>query len=231
MSFTFSSVHSFRTLSTILLSLVLVQSSAAEGMANDMDMGSDVGMDMDDHDHEHDMAGDSRSFCMGSGSTMNHAGFGVSLNNPDRACVTLLFEDWVLDTEAKFICALIGVFVFAMFSEFVGYLHMRIHNTLDEKSLLKPYVLSTLYILQALIGFMLMLITMTFNVELLLAIVFGLGAGYLVSILVVGGTMSKVKQKAQRGRGVLPPVLYFSVILSELISLLPCCNKSSKYHH
>lgn len=159
-----------------------------------MDMGSDVGMDMDDHDHEHDMAGDSRSFCMGSGSTMNHAGFGVSLNNPDRACVTLLFEDWVLDTEAKFICALIGVFVFAMFSEFVGYLHMRIHNTLDEKSLLKPYVLSTLYILQALIGFMLMLITMTFNVELLLAIVFGLGAGYLVSILVVGGKMYTPKR-------------------------------------
>ena len=159
---------------TLLLSVIIFQSALAEGMGNDMgnDIGNDMGNGMgngtvmDDHSghgHDHGAMGESSaSFCTGAGSTMNHVGFGFNLGNPDRSCVTLLFEDWVLDTEGKFVGAMFGVFFFAMLSEFVGYFHMRMHNALnDDKNILKPVILSTLYVVQALIGFTLMLITMT----------------------------------------------------------------------
>jgi len=197
-------------LPTLLLSVIIFQSALAEGMGNDMgnDIGNDMGNGMgngmgndmgngtvmDDHSghgHDHGAMGESSaSFCTGAGSTMNHVGFGFNLGNPDRSCVTLLFEDWVLDTEGKFVGAMFGVFFFAMLSEFVGYFHMRMHNALnDDKNILKPVILSTLYVVQALIGFTLMLITMTFNVELLFAVGLGLGVGYLLNILAVGNKM------------------------------------------
>lgn len=126
-------------------------------------------------------------FCQGTGSTMNRYGFGVSLNNPERGCVILLYEDLVLDTEGKFIGAMLGVLGFALLSEILGYANMRMHNSLgDDKPLSKQIFLSVLYALQGLHGFVLMLIVMTFSVELIFAVLFGLGLGYVLSTHLLG---------------------------------------------
>jgi len=97
-----------------------------------------------------------------------------------RDCVNFLFEDWTLDTESKFIGAMFGTFFFAVLAEAIGYKHSQMYKSLSDDLKWKSTILSMMYGLQALTGFTLMLITMTFSVDLLLAVVAGLAVGHRI---------------------------------------------------
>jgi hypothetical protein len=123
-------------------------------------------------------------------------GFRMSLHG-NQPCLNLLFSTWTLDTRWKFIFATLGVFVFAILVE--GFSKLRffvvhtvkqntgINNRARNRAVLSDrqrWVLRAcipiFHGVQALAGYTLMLISMTFSLELLLAVVLGLTTGYAI---------------------------------------------------
>lgn len=121
-------------------------------------------------------------------------GFKFSLSGDEHPCLNLFFADWTLDTKGKFYAALFGVFALAVIVEAISTFRYRIvrsvkkaHRRASSSSsqsqsqrstqILRLFV-TLLHGLQGLLGYLLMLATMTFSVELLLAVVLGLAVGY-----------------------------------------------------
>ena len=136
-------------------------------------------------------------------------------------CLNLFFAGWTLNTRWKFVGAVVAVFCFAVAVEGLAKVRhgtVRIviqngrtptttHHTTTATSLaasastssqrrllllLLRYCIPPLHGLQALTGYALMLVTMTFSVELLAAVVLGLAVGYAVFFGVTDGDVQHV---------------------------------------
>lgn len=116
-------------------------------------------------------------------SLVLRAGFRFSLNG-NQPCLNLLFPTWTLDTRNKFLVAMFCVFCSAILIEGFSKLRHKVARLSLKKEqgtvmrVLLRWMITVLHGSQALFGYTLMLVTMTFSVELLLAVVCGLGAGY-----------------------------------------------------
>jgi hypothetical protein len=116
-------------------------------------------------------------------------GFRVSLKG-DQPCLNLFFPGWTLDTRGKFAAAMIGIALMGVFVEGVSKLRYRTvkaakrAHVLGDQFRWNPHFLrfsiTLLHGSQALTGYILMLATMTFSIELLLSAVFGLALGYAI---------------------------------------------------
>jgi Ctr copper transporter family len=102
-------------------------------------------------------------------------------------CLSLLLPSWTLDSRGKFLCACGGVVAFAVAVE--GLTKLRYYQQqqqqqqqLQQQRRSSPSLLVMLvpflHGLQALAGYLLMLIAMTYSVELLLSVMIGLALGY-----------------------------------------------------
>lgn len=128
-------------------------------------------------------------FCNGQGGMVMYMdGFRFGLAGGNQPCLNLYFAAWTLDTRGKFIGALFGVFFLAIAVEGVSKLRQWFVLTARRKTRQptnawnKRLVRGTVTLLhgfQAFVGYILMLATMTYSAEFLLAIVFGLGCGYM----------------------------------------------------
>jgi hypothetical protein len=115
----------------------------------------------------------------------------------NQPCLNLLFSSWTLDSRWKFIFATVGVFVFAVLVEGFSKLRFFVVQTVKQSTgssrarhrrpvlserqrLFLRACIPLFHGMQALAGYMLMLISMTFSLELLLAVVFGLTTGYAI---------------------------------------------------
>jgi Ctr copper transporter family len=126
-------------------------------------------------------------------------GFRLSLlssSTDTPSCLNLLFSAWTLNTRFKFIAAAVAVFFFAVAVEALAKLrHVTVQmargsgvtqrrNNASTTSVsgwkrrILRYCIPVLHGLQALTGYTLMLVTMTFSVELLVSVVTGLAVGY-----------------------------------------------------
>mmetsp|Transcript_4205 Transcript_4205/g.8768 ORF Transcript_4205/g.8768 Transcript_4205/m.8768 type:complete len:230 (+) Transcript_4205:65-754(+) len=139
-------------------------------------------------------------FCtsrMGGGMIMYMDGFRRTWNG-NHPCLNLFFPGWTLDSREKFIVALFGVFTMAVTVEGISKFRRRLvlmakhsgsnnNNNRQTRAMsqkISPSLLRVLVTLihggQAVLGYLLMLATMTFSVELFFAVVLGLATGYAV---------------------------------------------------
>lgn len=112
-------------------------------------------------------------------------GFEWSLKG-GHSCINLYFPGWTLDSVGKFLAAMLGVIVLAIATEGISkYRHnlsSRSRKSDATRSELKKISLiqTGLHGLHALTGYVLMLATMTFSIELLLCVITGLVIGYFI---------------------------------------------------
>ena len=101
-----------------------------------------------------------------------------------HSCINLYFPSWTLNTQGKLIGAMVGVLVLSMATEGISKLrhHLSVKSRLVTTSLATKRRLSVLQTflhgVHALTGYVVMLATMTFSLELLLCVIFGLILGY-----------------------------------------------------
>eukprot|EP00978_Attheya_sp_CCMP212_P021438 scaffold62569_cov69-Attheya_sp.AAC.1 len=156
----------------------------------DMDMGMDMGetspagsnmMDMPESPFcggmgmgHHDMTG----MNMGGGMTMYMDGFRSTFaSDSDTPCLNLFFPAWTLDTRGKFVAAMLGVLFLAICVEGISALRLYAHKSMTPGRKRKMLIMG-MHGSQALFGYVLMMATMTFSIEMLLSVCTGLGAGY-----------------------------------------------------
>jgi Ctr copper transporter family len=118
-----------------------------------------------------------------SPTNQSSPGFHLSMRGGHR-CLSLLLPSWTLDSRGKFLCACGGVVAFAVAVE--GLTKLRYYQQQQQQlqqqrrssSSLLVMLVPLLHGLQALAGYLLMLIAMTYSVELLLSVMIGLALGY-----------------------------------------------------
>lgn len=102
----------------------------------------------------------------------------LSSRSSNLMCLNLFFPHWTLDTELKFYAAMAFVIGLGILVEAVGLWKMVYLSRMSMRSQKQKVRLSCIHTLQAFLGYMLMLVTMTYSLELLLCAVFGLSTGY-----------------------------------------------------
>lgn len=110
-------------------------------------------------------------------------GFQSSLFSKAPAdCITFLLSGWKLDHSGKFISAMIFTFTLAVVSEgmAVGQNHVRNYYLVGKSKHQRKSIMTLLYGLQQLVGWILMLISMIFSVELFASVLLGLMLGKLL---------------------------------------------------
>jgi hypothetical protein len=150
--------------------------------------------------HQDDMEDDSSSddsprFCEGMSMTMSMSGFQQGLKG-GADCLTYLFRNWKLDERGKFQGAMVYTFLLAILCEYLSHLQGKLrkstlfivkmnhgisnqHQIKQQRRLqrIRKFIMTLLYGLSQCLGWSLMLISMTFNVELFLCVVLGTVVG------------------------------------------------------
>jgi hypothetical protein len=94
-------------------------------------------------------------------------------------CLVYLFSSWVISTRLALVCACIGTIVIGIFTEFVVRKRRTMLKNIDsgrKKLALSAFV----YGGQLTIGYVLMLIVMTYSGPLVLSVILGLVAGHVI---------------------------------------------------
>jgi len=132
-------------------------------------------------------------------------------------CIILLFAGWTLDNRIKFAFGAIGTFFLAVLCEVLTWVRRSylsdsssVRLFRGRRRLLKA-LKATLFTTQVTLGYFLMLVAMTYQVELFIMVVLGLGAGHTLFNLTapVGEStdaccVEDAKATAQHGGRVAP---------------------------
>jgi uncharacterized protein YcnI len=142
-----------------------------------------VGMDHSSHMSGADAAASgelNNGFCYGSGKVMM-PGFQFS---PMSWCVLYLFQGAVVDTAGSYAGSIIGTFVLAVLVEVLRFGRSRflLHDMKKEKPLQHDLINTTTYMIQVMLAYWIMLLVMTYEAGLFIAIVLGLGSGYFATL-------------------------------------------------
>ena len=136
-----------------------------------MNMKNMDGMDDDGMD---DMGND---FCNGMSMIMAMGGFQFStLKRHKGDCITYFVQEWKLSDKGKFVGAMFYSFLLAIITEALTSVQQRIKRYLQPGKLRKS-IMSILYGIQQLFGYVVMFITMTYSIELFGAVLIGLMMG------------------------------------------------------
>mmetsp|Transcript_10888 Transcript_10888/g.31632 ORF Transcript_10888/g.31632 Transcript_10888/m.31632 type:complete len:212 (+) Transcript_10888:56-691(+) len=122
-------------------------------------------------------------FCNGMPMSMSMGGFQSTLLSKGQAdCITFLFTQFRLDESGKFFGAMLCSFFLAVFCEGIAYcqVHVNSHNRQTESNHVQRIIMALLYGFQQLLGWLLMLISMTFSMELFASVILGVFAGKLL---------------------------------------------------
>jgi len=144
---------------------------------------------MDMHDNHSGNTDSSGTFCSGSGMVMFMDGFRSGLQG-GQPCINLYLTGWTLDNRTKYIAAMTGVFFLAIFVEWIskarqGFIEWarkdarrrRVGGRRSNARAARA-ILVSIHGIQASVGYILMLATMTFATELLVMTILGLSVGY-----------------------------------------------------
>mmetsp|Transcript_20165 Transcript_20165/g.41553 ORF Transcript_20165/g.41553 Transcript_20165/m.41553 type:complete len:189 (+) Transcript_20165:122-688(+) len=120
-------------------------------------------------------------FCRGMSMTMSMGGFQSALFSKGHPadCITFLFTEWKLDRPGKYVGAMIVTFVLAVLNEGIAHWqpHIRNYYLEGKPKHQRKTVMTLIYGSQQLLGWLLMLIAMTFSIELFACVVLGLFFG------------------------------------------------------
>ncbi|EGZ17855.1 hypothetical protein PHYSODRAFT_285994 [Phytophthora sojae] len=135
---------------------------------------------------ESDSSSTSSGFCTGQGSVMFN-GFQSSIHG---SCVMLLFQPWVLNSGLKYAFGFIGCFLIALLNESLVKGREVVRQRLLVARKLRPQdkihkmqcklTLAVLYMIQMTIAYFAMLVVMTYETGLFVALICGFGAGFLL---------------------------------------------------
>jgi hypothetical protein len=120
-------------------------------------------------------------YCYGTGVSMFMEGF-VSISQEKEgstACVNILFKDWTLNTKVKYAFGCIGVFLLGIFIEMLTMIRRRLYKEV-EWSRNRDIAMVIIHSLQVLLSYFIMLIAMTYSVELFCMVCSGLVVGYII---------------------------------------------------
>jgi len=113
-------------------------------------------------------------------------GFRWTLREEGNSCVNLYFASWTLNSKGKVLGAMAGVFLLAVLTEAISKMRHKLSlrardvaTPLSERRRIALFQ-TLLHGLHAFIGYIVMLATMTFSLELLCCVIFGLTTGYFV---------------------------------------------------
>ncbi|KAJ0409921.1 hypothetical protein P43SY_005815 [Pythium insidiosum] len=130
-------------------------------------------------------AGDS-GFCSGVGSVMFN-GFSSTINGQ---CVMLFFHPWVLNTAFKYVCGFLGCMLLSLGNECLVKLREWVRKQLLAARKTRPtdkkhkvackLLLAFLYMVQMTVAYLAMLVVMTYETGLFIALILGFGAGFLL---------------------------------------------------
>lgn len=126
---------------------------------------------------------DAARFCTGEGTVMFN-GFQLTANG---SCVRLFFTSWVLNSGFKYALGFIGIFLIAVFNEFLATFREQFRQRLREippstryAQFGKKGMLVSLYMLQMTIAYFAMLVVMIYETGLFIALILGFSTGFLL---------------------------------------------------
>lgn len=103
-----------------------------------------------------------------------------------QPCINLYFPGWTLNTTTKFVAAMIGVIILAIFTEAISKFRHNLSrqakiSTVSKAGARKFRLTQTgLHGIHALTGYSLMLAAMTFALEFMVCVILGLVIGYAI---------------------------------------------------
>ena len=126
-----------------------------------------------------------KPFCHGGvqATDMHMQGFVAKLGEAEPSgCVILLFEPWVLDSALAFAFGVLGIFALGFLTEGLTFLrreHLAKAALLRTRPMTFRFVMAFIFTVQVTLGYFLMLAAMTYQAELFVAVMLGLGIGHL----------------------------------------------------
>lgn len=123
-----------------------------------------------------------KGYCQGTGTTMFMDGFAGIGSSPggETLCINFLFQTWTLNTRVKFAFACIGTLLAGILVQFIAKARVDVTRAKWSNKLVKKAVLVFLFMSHITFGYFLMLLAMTYNVELFCMVCVGLTIGYAV---------------------------------------------------
>lgn len=120
-------------------------------------------------------------YCWGSGVTMYMSGFKAisSSKKGHTECINLFFDTWTLDNDSVFAGACIGVFLLGLVIESLVMARRLIFAKM-EKTLQRDVLMVLLHGVNVVLSYFVMLVAMTYNVELFCMAVSGLTVGFML---------------------------------------------------
>lgn len=123
-------------------------------------------------------------FCTGKGSVMLN-GFQSSVKG---SCIRLFFYPWVLNSQVKYAFGFIGIFLMAVGNEYLAKVREQLRRNVMRKGKKRnltyrrkwTLVLASLYMIQMVVAYLAMLVVMTYETGLFIALILGFGAGFLL---------------------------------------------------
>jgi hypothetical protein len=156
----------------------LVSQVATMDMDDHMQM--DDKMSMDDNmvmDDGMNMGG-GNDFCSSMGMTMSMSGF-FSAADKDAICVNLFVESATLDSPSKFGAACLGIFLMGMVVQMCSRIRIEVNARYKKTNIIRKQVINfVVFGGQLTLGYLLMLVAMTYCAELFTMVVLGLTTGY-----------------------------------------------------
>ncbi|KAK9887614.1 hypothetical protein WA026_023573 [Henosepilachna vigintioctopunctata] len=144
-------------------------------------------MEHNGHHNMHDMhTGHNTAMPTHSNGHGGHGGMhSMSMSFHFGSHETVLFDQWVFSTVGGLIGSMIGILIMAALYEGLKYFRKGVVN--EENQIVQPTMWSKmhcfqtfLHMVQMILSYFLMLIFMTYNVWLCIAIVIGAGIGYFL---------------------------------------------------
>jgi solute carrier family 31 (copper transporter), member 1 len=107
-------------------------------------------------------------------------GFQVASGN--GSCITFLFPGWNVDTHTKYAIMLIGVLCMGIFNGLLTYFRHYLSASAKFASsiLIRQICLSLIYGIQMVLAYWIMLLVMTYEVGVFIALIIGLMIGFLI---------------------------------------------------
>lgn len=121
-------------------------------------------------------------YCYGSGTTMIMEGMKSVIFNKgsDIACTNILFEHLTLNNSYKFGAACVLILIVCIFSQYLTSYRLKLSAESNDGSRYKYWRKIFLYFIHMNLGYLIMLIGMTYVIELFLMVTMGLTVGFAI---------------------------------------------------
>ena len=123
------------------------------------------------------------TFCTSSDAMdMHMTGFKTVFASSDTPCVVLWFQGWDLDTKWKFSIAAMSVAALAVVTEYFLSFRRQVEKRVFKRmgADIRDLSSAALHVNQLLLGYFLMLVAMTYQLELLVYLLAGFFIGFLL---------------------------------------------------